>query len=103
NVASAPVVSGLEDHEVPLVSVIMTGYRTARRIGPALESLRSQTHRNLEIIVVDDASDDDLGEAVQAAAQGDPRVLYYRLPRNVGPYVAKDLALRELTKGDFVT
>lgn len=91
------------DRQAPLVSVIMTGYRTEARIGAALTSLLCQTHCNLQIVVVDDASDDGLGEAVQVAAQGDARVRFYRLPRNVGPYVAKDLALRELTNGDFVT
>ncbi|WP_366555795.1 glycosyltransferase family 2 protein [Aquibaculum sediminis] len=89
--------------ERPLVSVIMTAFRTAERIGPAIESLLAQSHRNLEIIVMDDASDDGLGAVVSALRERDPRVLYHRLPRNVGTYVAKNLALRHLAHGAFVT
>lgn len=98
-VASAPPCAG----ERPLVSVIMTAYRTADRIGPALDSLLRQSHRNLQVIVMDDASDDDLGEQVVPVTQRDGRVSYVRLPHNAGPYVAKELALRDLAKGEFVT
>ncbi|MDF2094476.1 glycosyltransferase family 2 protein [Aquibaculum arenosum] len=97
--AQVPVLPG----ERPLVSVIMTAFRTKERIGPAIESLLAQSHRNLEIIVMDDASDDGLGAVVAALRERDARVHYHRLPRNVGTYVAKNLALRHLARGAFVT
>ncbi|HLS68723.1 MAG TPA: glycosyltransferase family 2 protein [Kiloniellales bacterium] len=87
----------------PLVSVIMTAHETADRIESALRSLLAQTHQDLEILVMDDASADDLGSVVTLLQQKDPRVSYFRLPRNVGTYVAKELALRHLVRGDFVT
>ena len=92
-----------ESHQGPLVSVIMTAYETAERIGWALRSLLGQTHRNLEILVMDDASGDDLGTVVARLRQEDARIRYFRLPRSVGTYVAKELALRHLVRGDFVT
>ena len=81
----------------------MTAFETGKRIHYALRSLLAQTHGNLEILVMDDASGDDLGAVVARLRQEDPRIRYFRLPRNVGTYVAKELALRHLVRGDFVT
>ena len=86
----------------PLVSVLMTAYEAEERIGAAMTSLLEQTYRDIELVVIDDASCDGTGAIVQAIAQRDSRVIYVRLPRNVGTYVAKGIGLR-LAKGEFVT
>lgn len=86
----------------PLVSVLMTAYRTGDRIRHAITSLLEQTYRDIEVIVVDDASDDETGAVVQTLAAADQRVVYLRLPCNVGTYVAKNIALRHAS-GEFVT
>lgn len=86
----------------PLVSVIMTAYNAAGRIGSALEGLLAQTWRNIEVLVVDDASTDNTQACVERVANADARVRYVRLPRNVGTYVAKTVGL-DLARGEFVT
>jgi hypothetical protein len=86
----------------PLVSVIMPAYNVEERIGPAIASLLAQTYRDLEIVVVDDASTDGTTAAAERAAAGDPRVRVLRLERNGGPYVARNRALAE-ARGAFVT
>lgn len=86
----------------PLVSVLMTTYRTGARAAVAIESLLNQTYSNLEIIVVDDASGDATPDMVQAWADKDARVRLLRLPANVGTYVAKSMGLR-MARGEFVT
>jgi glycosyltransferase involved in cell wall biosynthesis len=86
----------------PLVSIIMTAYQAGRRIVPAISSLLEQSYRDIEVIVVDDASTDETGNVVRALAARDPRVIYVRLPRNVGTYVAKSVGLRHAS-GEFVT
>ena len=53
-----------EDHKNPLISVIIPVHNGAYEIGRALESVRTQAYPNLEIIVVDDSSDDDLKGAL---------------------------------------
>lgn len=86
----------------PLVSVIMTAFNAAERIGPALQGLLAQTWRNLEVLVMDDGSTDNTPEVVQAVAAVDARVRYVRMPCNAGTYVAKTVGL-ELARGEFVT
>ena len=44
--------------EYPLVSVIIPGKDEGPNLGPLIESLHEQTYGNLEIIVIDDGSED---------------------------------------------
>jgi len=48
----------------PFVSIIIPCYRQARFLPDAIESVRSQTYRHFEIIVVNDGSPDDVGAVV---------------------------------------
>ena len=91
-----PQVSG------PLVSVLMTAYNTADRIGAALEGLLAQSYRNIEIIVADDNSSDDTVAVLQSWAEKDSRIKYLHMPTNVGTYVAKTAAFK-VCQGEFVT
>jgi hypothetical protein len=86
----------------PLVSVLMTSFNSANHIGSALDGLLNQSWQNLEIIVADDASEDDTAAIVQAVSARDARVKLLRLPCNVGTYAAKTAALK-LAQGEFVT
>lgn len=98
-------VKSVEQHRPvrgPLVSVLMTAFESSQRIGFAITSLLEQTYRDIEVIVVDDASSDDTGDVVRALAARDPRVVYIRLPCNVGTFVAKSIGLQH-SSGDFVT
>jgi hypothetical protein len=86
----------------PLVSVLMTSFNSANHILGSLDGLLNQSWKNLEIIVADDASDDDTAAIVQAISVKDARVKLLRLPFNVGTYAAKTAALK-LAQGEFVT
>lgn len=86
----------------PLVSVLMTTFRTGKRAAVAIESLLNQTYRNLEIIVIDDASTDVTPDLVDELAHKDARVKLLRLKTNGGTYLAKSMGLK-LARGEFVT
>lgn len=86
----------------PLVSVLMTTFRTGPRAVSAIESVLAQSYRNLELIVVDDASGDDTPALVAGLAAREARVRFIPLPRNVGTYVAKTIGLAR-ARGEFVT
>ncbi|CAE6727243.1 glycosyltransferase [Candidatus Nitrotoga fabula] len=56
----------------PLVSVVMVYSEDAAGIGDSLESVRAQTYRNLELVVVDDASPNDSAEKIRNRLQDFP-------------------------------
>lgn len=84
------------------VTVIMPAFNARRTIGQAMRSILDQSWRNLELIVVDDASSDGTAEVAEQIAASDPRVRVLRNPVNVGPYVSKNRALL-LATGRYVT
>jgi hypothetical protein len=86
----------------PRISVIIATYNAAATIATALRSLQQQTWRNLEILVVDDASGDDTTAVVQAFAVRDPRIRLLPLRENGGAYVARNHALAQAT-GTYLT
>ncbi|HEX8622891.1 MAG TPA: glycosyltransferase family 2 protein [Allosphingosinicella sp.] len=65
-----------------LVSVVMPVLNGAEWLAEATESILAQTHRDLELIVVDDGSDDSSRDIAAAAAERDPRVRTLFLERN---------------------
>ncbi|MGP4846927.1 glycosyltransferase family 2 protein, partial [Marinobacter sp. 1Y8] len=48
----------------PLVSIIMPVYNVALYIDACLESIKQQTYKNIEIIVVEDCSTDNSKQAL---------------------------------------
>ena len=64
-----------------LVTVIIPARNEEASIGAALDSIRSQTYRHLQIIVVDGASTDRTAEIVKRQMVEDPRVELVTNPR----------------------
>jgi glycosyltransferase involved in cell wall biosynthesis len=62
--------------------------------------IRAQTHRNLDIILCDNASTDATQEICVRAAEADSRIRYIRHARNLGPAANFNAGL-ELKRGDF--
>lgn len=85
----------------PLVSAVMANYNDVATIGEALDALLGQSYRNIEIIVVDDASTDDSLEVIDGIAKHDARVQVIRHTRNAGPIHAQMTGLKR-AEGDFV-
>lgn len=67
----------------PLVSVAIPTYRGASYIGAAIESVLSQSFSDFELLIVDDNSPDDTHAIVERFH--DPRLVYLRNDRNLGP------------------
>lgn len=87
-----------------LVSVIIPTYNRARLVTAALDSVRAQSHRPLEVALVDDGSTDDTAAAVQdwiAAHGGDGLDVSYYYQNNAGAPAARNEGLRR-TSGDWV-
>lgn len=84
----------------PLVSIIVPVYNAEIYLGPCLESLRSQTWPDLEIILVNDGSTDGSGQLCAAAARVDGRIRFLDRP-NGGVSAARNAALAA-AKGDYL-
>jgi hypothetical protein len=86
----------------PKVSIIIPAYNAENGIKTAIDSILMQTWQNIELIIVDDCSPDKTAEVVSTYAEKDKRIKLLSTPKNSGPYVARNIALKEAT-GDFVT
>ena len=90
----------------PLVSAIITTHNRKKMVGRAIESVLCQTYKNLECIVVDDASD----ESAESVCKSYP-VHYIYIPkeestggnhaRNVGIMKAKGKYVAFLDDDDY--
>lgn len=85
------------NNEIPLISVIVPVFNGAAFLPEAIASIRAQSHRPLEIIVVDDGSTDDTAEVVKALGDG----LNYCFQPNRGPGSARNAGL-DLAHADII-
>ena len=73
------------------VSVVIPTRNRAQRLAVAVRSALAQTVHDLEVVVVDDASDDDTADVVSSLEQEDPRVRYVRAAARGGAPRARNL------------
>lgn len=90
-----------EDRAQPqvAVSVILPVYNRSRSLRASAESVLQQSFRDLELIIVDDASTEDLEPIVRGL--GDDRVRYIRQPVNGGASRARNTGLAA-ARGRFI-
>jgi len=82
------------------VSVAITVYNQAQYIGQAVESVLAQDYPNLEVVVSDNHSTDQIQE-VMASYTPDPRLKYFRNETNLGMIGNFHKALCEYSTGDY--
>ena len=78
--------------EVPLVSVGVPVFNGEAFLEDAIRSALSQTLGDLELILCDNASSDRTAEICSDYAAREPRVRYFRNPRNLGAAANYNLA-----------
>src|SRR5437868_2195931 len=84
-----------------LVSVVMCTYNGSRFVAEQIESICSQTYKELQVIIVDDASSDNTYDIVTQWAAKDPRIQAYRNENNIGFNLNFNKACK-LATGDFI-
>ena len=87
--------SMLHSHEhkmaKPLVSVLIPSYNHASFIDATIRSVLAQTYKNIQIVIVDDASSDDSADRIRSIK--DDRVVLRLLATNVGACQAMNIGL----------
>ena len=94
NLEGKPVAGGM-------TSVLVAVYNVAPYLDQCISSIVDQDERNLEIIVIDDASTDGSGEIADRWAQLDPRISVVHKQSNAGLYDTRNLSVN-LARGEFI-
>lgn len=81
------------------VSVVMPTYNNEQFIGDAIESVLDQTYKQLELIIIDNFSDDNTEELV--LSYNDPRVKYMKFKNNGIIAASRNVAIKHST-GEFI-
>lgn len=85
----------------PIVSVIMPAYNSEQHIASAIRSVLCQTIDNLELIIIDDCSEDSTVDIVRRIESEDSRVKLYCNSRNMGAAATRNYGL-DVCKGEYV-
>jgi succinoglycan biosynthesis protein ExoO len=88
-------------NSAPEISVVMANYNGSRYLAAAIASLQSQTIESWELLLVDDASQDDSVLIATEFATGDARIHVIRQTTNLGPAAARNRALK-LARGKWI-
>ena len=81
-----------------MISILITTYNSARFVERCIESIRAQTHRPVEVIIVDNASTDGTRD-ILTKFESQAKTIYNR--ENTGFAAAQNAAAR-LAKGDWL-
>ena len=84
-----------------LVSVIISVYNDKTYLQRAFDSVREQSYRNLEVIVVDDCSTDGSGEFCDEYCKQDARFRVIHHEKNTGVSGPRNTGLKH-AKGDYI-
>lgn len=84
----------------PLVSIIIPVYNVEKYLSVCMESVINQTYHNLEIVCVDDCSQDNSLKIIEAFAAKDKRISIIRHNKNLGLSASRNSALEMVLSSD---
>lgn len=84
-----------------LISIIMPSYNSGKWIKETIASVQAQTYKKWELIITDDASNDNTVDVVKGMLDKDPRIKLYVLPVNSGAAKARNNSLA-YTSGRYI-
>jgi glycosyltransferase involved in cell wall biosynthesis len=85
-----------------LVTVYIPTYNRLQLLRRAVDSVLNQTYRNIELIIVDDNSNDGTKEYLKALAERDHRVIFKINSSNLGASASRNAAI-SAARGEFIT
>jgi len=93
----------MTDSSPPLVTAVLPTYQRGATLEAAVKSVAEQTYRQLELVIVDDASTDDTGSAVDRLRADLPTlpITFVRHEENRGGGAARNTGVRR-AKGALV-
>lgn len=83
------------------ISIIIPVYNTEKYVEKCINSIRNQSYKNLEIIIIDDGSTDDSSLICTNLSKKDERIVYKKI-KNGGVSNARNYGLK-ISTGDFIS
>jgi len=83
------------------VSVIIPAYNAADTLTEAVYSVLNGTYKNIEILIIDDCSNDHTGKVAAQLAAENPQVHYFQNQQNCGVSKSRNLMIGKAT-GKFI-
>lgn len=87
--------------KIPLVSVVLPTHNRLKTLRDALDSVLHQSYSNLEVILVDDCSDQENKLGIEVMAGQDSRVRIIRNEKNIGFVRSLNKGIRE-AQGEYI-
>ena len=85
----------------PLISVIVPVYNVEKYLRQCLDSIVNQTYTNLEIICVNDCTEDSSLSILEEYAKRDSRIIIINNDRNLGLGLSRNKGI-EIARGDYI-
>lgn len=87
--------------EIPYVSIIMSTFNSEQYLQDAVNSVRDQSFPDWELLITDDASDDDTLKQLISFSAEDKRIKYFSLEKNSGTAVARNNSI-VMARGKYI-
>lgn len=84
-----------------LVSIITPSYNSEKFIVKTIQSVQKQTHKNWQMLIVDDASTDNTVSLVKQLMDDDPRIHLFQNTKNLGAAKTRNKAIEQV-KGKYM-
>ncbi|RLF36987.1 MAG: hypothetical protein DRN03_03035, partial [Thermoplasmata archaeon] len=104
NSKNFPMASSKERKFSGLASIIIPCRNEERRIGKCVKSLKEQSYKNFEVIVVDDSTDRTV-EVIKEETKGDDRFRIIKQDKLPEGWLGKSFALQQgskLARGEYL-
>lgn len=90
------------DTRMPLISVIVATRNNEKTLAASLNSILSQTYRNIEVIVINDASEDLSQQIIEEFCSRDERITVVTNQKRLGTGRSRNIGM-QLARGEFIT
>jgi glycosyltransferase involved in cell wall biosynthesis len=84
-----------------LVSIVMPAYNASKTILESIDSVRNQSYKNWELLIIDDCSIDGTYQLVRDLMRDDDRIKLFKNDVNIGISDSRNRGL-ELANGNFI-
>ena len=85
-----------------LVTICIVTHNRDKKIINSINSVRRQSYSNIEIIVIDNNSNDNTQKVIMKLKNNDSRIKYYQLEKNYGLAYARNIGINSAT-GNYFT